>query len=98
MDINPLISDLIKYKDELIDTIDNAIYYKELKKSDEYVCHSIAEIKGEYHSDTPFQQVADLYRLPLEEVVKNIRDFTNKTYKTEIMEGFINTDIDFDEF
>jgi len=82
MDINPLITDLKKYKEELIDSIHIAIGFNELHKADRYVAHDIADIKGEQHSNDPFQQVANLYNLPREEVVKNIRTFTNKEYKT----------------
>jgi hypothetical protein len=46
------------------------------------VAHDMAEIKGEQHSNDPFQQVANLYNLPREEVLKNIRTFTNKEFKT----------------
>lgn len=87
MDINPLIVDLNKYKDELADTIEIAIGFKELNKADEYVARNMAEIKGKTHSDQPFQQVADMYNLPVEEVIANIRDFTNKTYRDVIWSG-----------
>lgn len=87
MDINPLIVDLNRYKDELADSIEIAIGFKELNKADGYVAHGIAEIKGKTHSDQPFQQVADMYNLPVEEVVANIRDFANKTYKNVIWNG-----------
>src|ERR1035438_7564781 len=96
MDINPLIADLIKYKEELLDTIENALWFKELNKADVYVANSIAEIKGEKQSDEPFQQVAMLYSLPLEEVVCNIRSFTNKGYRTDIMNDFVHVDIVFE--
>jgi hypothetical protein len=33
-------------------------------------------------SSDPFQQVANLYNLPREEVLENIRTFTNKEVKT----------------
>jgi hypothetical protein len=82
MDINPLIADLNKYKEELIDSILIAIGLNELHRADRYVAHDMADIKGEKYSDDPFQQVANLYNLPREEVVKNIRTFTNKEYKT----------------
>ena len=85
MDINPLNVDLIKYKEELLDQIENAMHYNELKIADEYIARGIAEIKTGKVSDNPFQQVANLYALPLEEVVSNIRDFTNKAYKTDIL-------------
>ena len=81
MDINPLIADLKKYKEELNDSIQIALGFNELHKADRYVAHDIAEIKGEQHSDDPFQQVANLYNLPIEEVVKNIRTFTNDEFK-----------------
>jgi len=81
MEITPLIADLNKYKEELAGSIEAAMWFNELKMSDEYVAHDLAEIKGLNHSDQPFQQVANLYRLSVEEVVRNIRDFTNKTYK-----------------
>ncbi len=87
MDINPLIIDLKKYADELEDTIMIAMGFKELELSDRYIANMIAEIKGEDHSETPFQQVAELYSLPFDEVVKNIRDFINKAYKEELMFG-----------
>ena len=87
MDINPLIVDLKKYNDELEDSIMIAMGFKELELSDRYIANMIAEIKGEDHSETPFQQVAELYNLPFDEVVKNIRDFINKAYKQELMFG-----------
>jgi len=82
MDINPLITDLNKYKKELIDSIKIALGFKDLRKADRYVAHDIAEIKGETHSSDPFQQVANLYGLPREEVAENIKQFTNKGFKT----------------
>jgi len=82
MDINPLIADLNKYKDELIDSIKIAIGFNELQNADRYVAHDMAEIKGELHLSDPFQQVANLYNLPREEVLENIRTFTNKGVKT----------------
>jgi hypothetical protein len=82
MDINPLIPDLNKYKEELIDSIQIAIGFNELHKADRYVAHDIIGIKGEQYSSDPFQQVANFYNLPREEVVKNIRTFTNKGFKT----------------
>ena len=82
MDINPLLADLNKYKKELIDSIHIAIGFNELHKADRYVADDIAEIKGEKRSNDPFQQVANLYNLPREEVVNNIRMFTSKEYKT----------------
>ena len=81
MDINPLIADLKKYEEELEDSISIAIGFNELELADRYVAHDIAEIKGELHSNTPFKQVANLYKLPLEEVIENIRDFTNKVFR-----------------
>lgn len=97
MDINPLISDLNKYKDELFDCIEIAIGFNELTRADQYIARGIAEIKGESHSETPFQQVAKLYKLPLVEVVCNIRDFANKAYKSEFMSFLDNVkDIDFE--
>ena len=82
MDINPLIVDLKKYEDELIDNIQIASGFGELDLADRYVANGIAEIKGEKHSNTSFHQVAELYNLPLDEVIQNIRDFTNKGYKS----------------
>ena len=81
MDINPLIADLIKYQDELLESIQISIWFNELHKADRYVAHDIAEIKGEQYSTDPFQQVANLYNLPREEVVENIRTFTTKGFK-----------------
>ena len=78
MDINPLIADLNKFKEELIDSIQIAIGLNELHNADRFVAHDIEEIKGELHSSDPFQQVAILYNLPREEVVENIRQFTNR--------------------
>jgi len=72
MDINPLIVDLNKFKEELIGSIQIAIGLKELHNADRFVAHDIAEIKGESHSSDPFQQVAILYNLPRDEVVENI--------------------------
>ena len=69
MDINPLIIDLKKYEDQLIDSIQIASGFGELKLADR-------------HSSTPFHQVAELYNLPLDEVIRNIRNFTNKGYKS----------------
>ena len=82
MDINALIVDLKKYEDELIDYIQIASGFGELELADRYIANGIAEIQGEKHSDTPFHQVAELYTLPLNEVIQNIRDFTNKGYKS----------------
>ena len=82
MDINPLIADLNKYKEELIDSIQIALGLNELPYADRFVAHNIAEIKGELHSNDPFRQVASLYNLPRKEVVENIRQFTNKAYKS----------------
>jgi GTPase involved in cell partitioning and DNA repair len=81
MDINPLIVDMKKYKEELIDSISIAVGFNELDIADEYVAHDIAEIKGLLHSNQPFQQISDLYGLPIEEVIENIQSFTNKEYK-----------------
>ena len=97
MDINPLISDLNKYKDELFDCLEIAIGFNELTRADEYIARGIAEIKGECHSEMPFHQVARLYKLPLIEVVCNIRYFANKAYKCEFMRFLDNVeDIDFE--
>jgi hypothetical protein len=97
MDINPLISDLKKYKEELLDTIEIAMGFDELTKADVYIAHAKAEINGEWDSPRPFHQVADIYHLPLDEVVANIRDFTNKGYKSFlIFEPQDVPDIDFD--
>lgn len=81
MDINPLIADLKKYEEELEDSISIAIGFNELELADRYVAHDIAEVRGELHSSTPFKQVANLYKLPIEEVIQNIRDFTKKRFK-----------------
>ena|SRR6266567_4971862 len=97
MNINPLISDLKKYKEELLDTIEIAIGFNELTKADIHVANAVAEIKGESHSAHPFHQVAGLYDLPLDEVVRNIRDFTNKGYKSfSIFDPQDIPDIDFE--
>ena len=85
MDINPLIADLNKFEEELIDSIQIAIGLNELHNADRFVAHDIEEIKGELHSSDPFQQVAILYNLPREEVVENIRQFTNKEYKINFL-------------
>ena len=95
MDINPLITDLKKFKEELLDVIEIAINFNDLKIADRYVASHIAEIKVGKVTDKPFQQVASLYSLPLQEVVDNIRDFTNESYKTDIMSNFIADDIIF---
>ncbi len=69
----------------------------ELTRADEYIARGIAEIKGESHSEMPFHQVAKLYKLPLVEVVCNIRDFANKAYKSEFMSFLDNVkDINFE--
>ena len=98
MDINPLIADLNKYRDELIDNISIAMGLHELNKADVYMANDIAEIKGESVSSDPFQQVGDLYNLPRKEVVQNIRKFTNKCYKDEFRIGSLKPkDIEFDQ-
>ena len=99
MDINPLIADLNKYKEELIASIEIAIGLNELHKADRYVAHDMAEIRGEQHSRDPFQQVANLYNLPREEVVKSIRTFTNKEVKILLPgDPKLIKDIEFDSF
>ena len=65
MDINPLIADLNKYKEELIDSIHIAIGLNELRKAD----RSIANVEN-------------IYNLLRQEVVEDIRKFTNRSYKT----------------
>lgn len=98
MDINPLIVGLDKYRDELIDTISIAISFRELNKADVYIANDIAEIKGKRIAQDPFQQVADLYSLPRKEVVKNIRNFANKCFKTLLPgDPKMIKDIEFDE-
>ncbi len=96
MDINPLITDLIKYKEDLLDVIEIAFNYNDLKIADRYVASHIAEIKVGKVTDNPFQQVASLYCLSLHDVVNNIRAFTNKVYKTDIMSIFVTDDINFE--
>ena len=97
MDINPLIADMNKYKEELIASIQIAIGFNELHKADRYVAHDMAEIKGEQHSNDPFQQVANLYNLPREEVLTNIRTFTNREFKTLLAgDPKLIKDIEFD--
>ena len=82
MDINPLIADLNKFKVELIASIQIAVAFNKVHLADRYVARDIAEIKGEQqNTNDPFLQLAKLYHLPREEVVKNIRTFTNKGYK-----------------
>lgn len=71
----------------LADTIMIAMGFKELELADRYVANAIAEIKVEDQSETPFEQVAELYHLPVSEVVQNVRDFINKAYKEELMFG-----------
>ena len=85
MDINPLIADLKKYEEELEDSIFIAIGFNELELADRYIANGIAEIKGEKHSDTPFHQVAELYSLPVDEVIQNIRDFINNGFKKMLL-------------
>ena len=98
MDINPLIADLNKYRDELALSISIAFDLHELNKADVYMANDIAEIKGESVSSDPFQQVGDLYNLPRKEVVQNIRKFTNKCYKDEFRIGSLEPkDIEFDQ-
>jgi len=87
MDINPLIVDLKEYGEELEDSIVIAIGFDELELADRHIAHAIAEIKGKKYSESPFRQVAELYNLPEEEVVKKIRDFINKRYKEELFYG-----------
>jgi hypothetical protein len=87
MDINPLIADLNKYEDELSDSIMIAIGFNELYLADRYVAHAMAEIRGKKHEDDSFKQLAEIYNLPIEEVVKNIRKFTNRRYKTDFLPG-----------
>ena len=96
MDINPLIADLNKYKEEILDVIEIAIQFNELNKSDAYVASHIAEIIVGKATDRPFQLVANLYSLPIQEVVNNIRYFTNRAYKTDIMSDFVSNYIDFE--
>lgn len=98
MDINPLIADLNKYRDELIDTISIAMGFRELNKADVYIANEIVEINGEGVAQDPFQQVADIYNLPRKEVVQNVRNFTNKCFKT-FLPGDPNLikDIEFDQ-
>jgi len=45
MDINPLIADLNKYKDELELSVEIAIGLGETAESDVYVAHDLIEIK-----------------------------------------------------
>jgi len=98
MDINPLIADLHKYRDELIGSISIAMNFRELEKADIYIANDIAEIKGNGIGIDPFQQVANLYNLPRKEVVQNIRKFTNDCYKDEYKIGsLIPKDIEFDQ-
>ena len=98
MDINPLIVDLNKYREELIDTIFIAMGFRELNKSDVHIANAIAEIKGCGVAQDPFQQVADLYSLNRREVVQNIRAFTNKCFKTFLPGGLkVIKDIEFDQ-
>ncbi len=99
MDINPLIADLNKYRDELALSISIAFDLHELEKADVYIANDIAEIKGELATEgDPFQQVADLYNLPRKEVLQNIRRFTNDCYKDEFRVGsLIPKDIEFDQ-
>lgn len=96
MDMNPLSADLVKHKGDLLDHIENAMHRDELKISDVYVARGIADIKVGKCSHKPFQQVANLYSLPLEEVVRTIRSFTNNAYKSDIMEENSVPDIDFE--
>jgi len=64
-----------------------AIGFNELHMADRHVARDIVEIKGEKHTSDPFKQLAKLYNLPLDEVVMNIRKFTNKQYKTDFLFG-----------
>ncbi len=81
MDINALILDLHNHKEELSASIEIAFGLGELHKADRYVAHEILEIKGLRFSDDPFQQLAVYYSLPMDEVILNVRKFTNKQYK-----------------
>ena len=82
MDINPLIADLKKYKEELLDTIEIAMGFNELNQADIYIAKCIIEIHGELDYTHPFSRVANIYNIPINEVIKNIRYFTNKGYKS----------------
>lgn len=85
MDINFLIADLNKYRDELIDTISIAMGFQELNKADVYIANAIAEINGDGVARDPFTQVANIYSLPRQEVVQNIRNFAKKCFKTFLL-------------
>lgn len=98
MDINPLVADLYKYKEELVDSLEISIGFKELTRSDWHIASGLAEIKGESFSESPLQQIAALYNLPLEVVTKNIRDFVRKMYRKEIWgDMFPEADIEFQD-
>lgn len=98
MQINPLIVDLNDFCEELCDEILIAMHFQELNKADIYIANAIAEIKGKKVAQDPFQQVADIYSLPRQEIINNTRDFANKCFKG-IFPGDPETikDLEFDQ-
>ncbi len=85
MDINQLMLDLIKFKEDLSDSMLIAIGLNELNKTDLHVAHDIVDINGESYSNDPFQQIANLYKMPRNEVIEIIRDFTNEEYNISFL-------------
>ncbi len=99
MNTNPLRADIYKYREELALSVSIAVEAHELEKSDIYLANKIAEIKGDETTATdPFQQLADLYNLPREEIVQDIRKYANACYKNKFRTGNLEpNDIEFDQ-
>ena len=86
MDINPLIADLHKYKDELVDVMEICLGLGD-KNFDEYVARDLLGIRGEADNEKPFPVIAEIYNLSVEEVTNNIRSFAKDCYKNIMFEG-----------
>ena len=98
MDINPLIVELNKYEEELEDSIDIALGLGELTESDIHVAHDLLEIKGKAMAENPFQEIAVLYDIPIDEVIRNIRHFINKIIQSRFEGIMVIDDIKFKGF
>ena len=86
MDINPLIADLHKYKDELVNVMEICLGLGD-KNFDEYVARDLLGIRGEADNEKPFPVIAEKYNLSVEEVTNNIRSFAKSCYKNILFEG-----------